>query len=96
MGSEQIHNFGHFFFQTVANIVKREFSFIQEFVEALLEWAKEDLFVNLSVKDLIWGYKEPLIAKFIDLLHKFHFNVSLSEDFGIFSTVSWLTFIFEP
>ena len=68
--------------------MKKEFSLIQEFVEALLEWAKEELFINLSVKDLIWGYKEPLFAKFIDLLKKFHVNVSISEDFGIFSSVS--------
>lgn len=69
---------------TVANIVSKEFSFIQEMAEALLEWAHEDLFITLSVKDIIWGYKEPLISKFVDLAHKFGYNISLNENFGLF------------
>ena len=73
-----------FSFQTIANIVKREFSLIQEIAEGLLEWAKEKLFITLSVSDIIWGYNEPLISKFVNLAHDFGYNVSLSEKFGIF------------
>ena len=74
--------------------MKREFPLIQEIAEGMLEWANEKLFMTLTVHDIIWGYKEPLISKFVNLAADFGYNVSISENFGIFVGVRTLLLLF--
>lgn len=69
---------------TIANIVKNEYPILEEIAEGVLEWAKEKLFISLSIKDILWGYKEPLFAKFVELARDLGFNLTLNENFGLF------------
>ncbi|XP_045204924.1 lysosome membrane protein 2-like [Mercenaria mercenaria] len=68
----------------IANILKREFSALQIIAAALLDWASEDLFVTLSIHDIIWGYDEPLINKTVSLINALGFHLELNDKFGIF------------
>ncbi|KAH3692244.1 lysosome membrane protein 2-like isoform X2 [Dreissena polymorpha] len=68
----------------IANIVKREFSWLQKLVDSLLDWGETDVFMTLSVKDLVWGYDEPLINKTIGVLKELGFPLKIDDHFGIF------------
>ncbi|XP_060576218.1 lysosome membrane protein 2-like isoform X1 [Ruditapes philippinarum] len=68
----------------IANVLKKEFGVLQTLAAALLDWANEDLFVTLSIKDLVWGYDEPLINKTISLINSLGFHLNISDKFGIF------------
>lgn len=69
---------------TIANIVRNEYAILQHIAEELLKWGNETLFDKLTIRDIIWGYKEPLITKFVNLAKDFHINLNISEDFGLF------------
>lgn len=68
----------------VVNIVKNEFGLVQEAAEAILEWSKENLFVNLTVKDFLWGYTDPMLNKTLQLLKDLGLNETISDQFGVF------------
>ena len=68
--------------------MRNEFSILQHIAEGLLKWGNETLFDKLTIHDIIWGYKEPLITKFVNLAKDFHINLNISEDFGLFVGVS--------
>jgi len=77
----------------IANIVKKEFSWLQKFADALIEWGEKDIFLSLSVKDLVWGYDEPLINKTVTLLNSFGVHLNISDKFGLFVGVRYTDFI---
>ncbi|XP_070538993.1 scavenger receptor class B member 1-like isoform X2 [Ptychodera flava] len=53
--------------------------FLQRLMEGLIKDTKEKLFMELSVKDLIWGYPEPLFKKLQPLAGK---KLIPSDHFG--------------
>ena len=78
----------------IANIVRNEPGPLQMFAQAILTWAGEqELFLKLSVKDIIWGYRDPLLNKTMDILKLLHLNATLDDHFGIFVGVSRQQFL---
>ncbi|XP_052792944.1 lysosome membrane protein 2-like [Mya arenaria] len=68
----------------IANIVKREVDWLQKIADALIEWGEKDVFMTLSVKDLVWGYDEPLINKTVTLLQELGLPIHIDDHFGLF------------
>lgn len=76
-------------FQLIANILKKEFAILKDVAELLLDWADEDVLINVSVGDIVWGYHEPLINKTVSVLSGLGIKLNVSDKFGIFVGVSW-------
>lgn len=78
-----------FSFQTIASLIRYEYSFIQELVELVLDWGDENnLFMELSVKELVWGYEDNLLKKVNGILLK-HNLTGINDTFGLFASVSY-------
>ncbi|XP_076070185.1 lysosome membrane protein 2-like [Mytilus galloprovincialis] len=70
---------------TVVELIRREFGFIQELVEFVLTLAKDDeLFLTLSIKDILWGYEDNLLKKVLDFAKKIGHPLDLDDHFGLF------------
>lgn len=70
---------------TVAEIIRREYSWIQELVELVLDWGGDsNLFTTLSVKDIMWGYEDPLLKKVKSILKKYVNSTTFDDKFGLF------------
>lgn len=82
--------------QLLANVVKREYVLLQDIVDLLIEWSHEELFPTYTVKDLLWGYDEPLINKTLSLLESLlHKKFPVSDKFGLFVGVSHFKWFFS-
>ncbi|XP_077984146.1 lysosome membrane protein 2-like [Glandiceps talaboti] len=68
---------------TLVNLVKYEPDLVQYVIEALEKQAHSSLFMDLSVKDLVWGYKDPLLA-YIKSLPLIGDLLPIPEEFGLF------------
>lgn len=77
----------YFFLQTIANMLKYEYGWIQTIAELVLEAVGEHLFINLTVADLLWGYEDVLLKDIEKLLNSLHINVTLDDRFGLFYNV---------
>ncbi|XP_005096207.1 lysosome membrane protein 2 [Aplysia californica] len=67
---------------TVADMVRYENPLIKEAVEFVLKLTGEQLFIKLSVGDLMWGYEDPLLKEVDKVLRPF--NRSIPDVFGLF------------
>lgn len=75
-------------FQTIAEIIRREYSWIQELVELVLDWGDDsNLFMKLSVKEIMWGYEDPLLKKVKAILQKYVNTTTFDDKFGLFYNV---------
>ena len=67
----------------------REYAFIQEAAELILDYGDDsNLFRTLTVRELMWGYQDPLLKKVNELLKKFHLS-TIDDHFGLFYGV-WI------
>ncbi|WAR00806.1 SCRB2-like protein [Mya arenaria] len=57
---------------------------LMKIADALIEWGEKDVFMTLSVKDLVWGYDEPLINKTVTLLQELGLPIHIDDHFGLF------------
>ncbi|XP_061164515.1 cytoplasmic FMR1-interacting protein 2-like [Saccostrea echinata] len=70
---------------TIADIIRREYSWIQELVEIVLDWGDDsNLFTTLSVKDIMWGYEDPLLKKIKAIVQKYINTTEFDDKFGLF------------
>lgn len=70
---------------TIAEIIRREYSWIQELVELVLDWGDDsNLFMKLSVKEIMWGYEDPLLKKVKAILQKYVNTTTFDDKFGLF------------
>ena len=77
----------------MAEIIRREYSWIQELVELVLDWGGDsNLFTTLSVKDIMWGYEDPLLKKVKSILKKYVNSTTFDDKFGLFYKVGTLIF----
>ncbi|KAJ8298098.1 hypothetical protein KUTeg_024629, partial [Tegillarca granosa] len=71
---------------TIASLIRYEYSFIQELVELVLDWGDENnLFMELTVKELVWGYEDNLLKKVNGILLK-HNLTGINDTFGLFAS----------
>ncbi|XP_063431103.1 lysosome membrane protein 2-like isoform X2 [Mytilus trossulus] len=68
---------------TATTLVTYEYAFIREMAKLFFDISQDaDLFVKHSVKDLLWGYTDPLLATVKQLLQVF--NIPFNDRFGFF------------
>ncbi|XP_071166283.1 lysosome membrane protein 2-like isoform X1 [Mytilus edulis] len=68
---------------TATTLVTYEYAFIREMAKLFFDISQDaDLFVKHSVKDLLWGYTDPLLATVKQLLHVF--DIPFNDRFGFF------------
>nr|KAG5697774.1 hypothetical protein BaRGS_026731 [Batillaria attramentaria] len=72
---------------TIATLLRYQYGFIEELADLVLDVAGEHLFVTLSVRQLLWGYEDPLLKDVRDLLLKHHVHLPFNDTFGLFSKV---------
>ncbi|KAL4230682.1 Lysosome membrane protein 2 [Mactra antiquata] len=72
-------------FMLIANVLQNEFSVIKDLAQVFLDWSSEEVLINVSVGDMVWGYDEPLINKTVTILNKFGLKLNISDKFGIFA-----------
>ncbi|XP_063314766.1 lysosome membrane protein 2 [Pelobates fuscus] len=63
---------------TIMEKSKDSLSILKQTFEAALRITKEGMFITRSVHDLLWGYRDPVLA----MIHALYQNIS--EDFGLF------------
>ncbi|GFS03119.1 scavenger receptor class B member 1 [Elysia marginata] len=72
-------------FLTTANTLKYESPFIQTFTDAFYRSMNETTFMNKSVYDIWWGYKDPVLEIGAEILHKFNISSTvLNGKFGFY------------
>ncbi|XP_033725385.1 uncharacterized protein LOC117315345 [Pecten maximus] len=75
---------------TIAELIRFEYGWLQEFVDALLEAAGDaELFLELSIADILWGYEDALLKTVKGIAEKF--NHTLPDEFGLFYNVPSIT-----
>lgn len=58
----------------------------------MLDWGDDsNLFMELSVKEIMWGYEDPLLKKVKAILQKY-VNTTIDDKFGLFYNVRILYF----
>ncbi|XP_050417376.1 platelet glycoprotein 4 [Patella vulgata] len=66
----------------IDNLIKNEYGWIQDLVELLFQVTAEDVFITLSVEDLMWGYEDHLLRRAAEILA--NFNITFDDHFGLF------------
>ncbi|PVD34590.1 hypothetical protein C0Q70_05866 [Pomacea canaliculata] len=70
---------------TVASLLQYEYSILKEAVEFLLNDLGEDIFVNVSVHDIFWGYEDKFLKLVKDVLDTFNITSDLiTGSFGYY------------
>lgn len=83
-------------FQTIAEIIRREYSWIQELAELVLDWGDDsNLFMKLSVKEIMWGYEDSLLKKVKAILQKYVNTTTFDDKFGLFYNVRILYILYS-
>ncbi|KAK3099625.1 hypothetical protein FSP39_007180 [Pinctada imbricata] len=68
---------------TIASLIRSEYKLIRELTEIILDAGGDSrLFQKRTVKDILWGYEDPLLKKVNKFLKKY--NKSIDEKIGIF------------
>lgn len=68
---------------TIAELIRYEYGWLQGFVDALLEAAGDaELFLKLSIGDILWGYEDALMKSVKEIAERF--NHTLPDEFGLF------------
>ncbi|XP_021369072.1 platelet glycoprotein 4-like, partial [Mizuhopecten yessoensis] len=68
---------------TVANLIRFEYPWVQELVDLVLEAEKDStLFGRYSVRDIAWGYEDPLLKAAKDILKRY--NQTIVDTIGLF------------
>lgn len=68
-------------------MITKEYSYIQEMTKLMFEITNDsDLFITLKVKELIWGYTDPMLAAVKKIFNKF--DLPYDDHFGFFYKVS--------
>ncbi|XP_060064409.1 lysosome membrane protein 2-like [Ylistrum balloti] len=68
---------------TVGNMVRFEYPWVQELVDLVLKATKDsDLFQQYSVRDIAWGYEDPLLKAAKDIVGRY--NISIDDKIGLF------------
>ncbi|ESO89463.1 hypothetical protein LOTGIDRAFT_165058 [Lottia gigantea] len=68
----------------IDNLVKDQKKLFKEIVNLLEELSLEEYFLTLSVRDLMWGYPDKLLADAKAIINRLHFNITLDDEFGLF------------
>ncbi|KAK3099881.1 hypothetical protein FSP39_011128 [Pinctada imbricata] len=69
---------------TIADLLEREYSFIQELAEIILDIGGDsNLFTTLSVRGIMWGYEDPLLKTVNDILKRYN-QSTIDDHFGLF------------
>ncbi|XP_021340100.1 lysosome membrane protein 2-like [Mizuhopecten yessoensis] len=69
--------------QAIAELLRFEYDWLQELVDALLEAVDDaELFLELSIADILWGYEDNLLKSIKDIAERF--NHTLPDQFGLF------------
>ncbi|RUS87275.1 hypothetical protein EGW08_004955 [Elysia chlorotica] len=72
-------------FLTTANTLKYESPFIQTFTDAFFRSMNETTFMNRSVYDIWWGYKDPVLEIGAEILRKLNLSSSVvNGKFGFY------------
>lgn len=54
----------------------------------MLDWGDDsNLFMKLSVKEIMWGYEDPLLKKVKAILQKYVNTTTFDDKFGLFYNV---------
>ena len=75
-----------FFFQGVVSALHFAPTSLRKVVNFALEVAGEDIFMIRSVKDLIWGYKDPVLKTLNKLLPRWFYT----DVVGYFTNVGFI------
>ncbi|XP_076070187.1 lysosome membrane protein 2-like [Mytilus galloprovincialis] len=68
---------------TLADIIKREYSYVTELAEMILDAADDsNLLTKYTVSQLLWGYEDPLLKRVNYILQKF--NKTIDIKIGLF------------
>ncbi|KAH9495206.1 Lysosome membrane protein 2 [Bulinus truncatus] len=69
---------------TIMDLLKYEYDLIKFAVNLVIEAVKENIFLELSVKDLMWGYEVKILKLILEVAHKLNYNLTMSDQFGLF------------
>ena len=70
---------------TVVELLRQEFNWIKELVEIILMLCQDqELFLTLSIHDILWGYEDNLLKKVKEEAAKFGIHLDLDDHFGLF------------
>lgn len=76
----------------MASLLQYEYPMLKEAVEFLLNDLGEDIFVNVSVHDIFWGYEDKFLKLVKDVLDTFNITSDLiTGSFGYYMGVSLST-----
>ena len=63
-------------------------------VEKILSVVQDqELFLTLSIHDILWGYEDNLLKKVKEVAATFHVHLDLDDHFGLFYNVSLISVI---
>jgi len=75
-------------------LIRQEFSWIKELVEIILLLVQDqELFLTLSIHDILWGYEDNLLKKVKEVAADLSIHLDLDDHFGLFYNVSLISFI---
>ncbi|GFN91593.1 scavenger receptor class b member 1 [Plakobranchus ocellatus] len=71
-------------FLIVATMIQHQPAIAQNAVDLLFEAQKDGAFVTRSVKDIWWGYNDPVLEEVAELVHRLHLNKTVPCEFGFY------------
>ncbi|XP_064607931.1 lysosome membrane protein 2-like [Liolophura sinensis] len=69
---------------TLANMLRFEYDVILQGLQALFTTVGENLFLELSVADILWGYEDNLLKEAKHILADYNLTFPIDDKFGLF------------